>query len=1031
IGNQAPRAAFRLSSIDNLNISLDAGNSSDPDSGDSLSYHWNVGDGSAEQIGATLNWSYASAGAYTITLTVIDQDGASDSVSHDVRVFASSTPTPLVNPNDWDGDGHLNDVDALPHHPGEHLDSDGDGWGDGQDAYPTTPGFHANLTNIIPNGGAEETNGDGTPLHWATPPADKWGVRWGCERVTDITYNSASLAAFHLWSSDDVVSGTTRWGTPTPVDPQPIDFYDLTDRTQAATIAEILFEGTLRGDALVIDGNAHAELLYQKYDASSNVITRSVKLDANPATSGWQYLSTTFTPDSRFLAVTGASIGLTRGVNSQLWADNLTAYVRYHQDSDNDVTDDAFDRDDDNDGLIDGEDPMPYDPTPSSDGDGDGIDDRLDRDDDGDGIDDSADHFPHDPLRWRDNDGSKVMVTFADGGNDRSLIIDEAGAEQAFDIVLTAAPNADVTLPLALSDTSEGAFVGPDSLTFTADNWFISQRVVIRGRDDGEDDGNQTITLRLQPLTSSDAAFNGNNPANINLINRSLRITTSLGDVASGDEVVDRLNVTTSESGPITYSLIDAPTGMAIQAKTGYLTWTPAMDQVGRHHFTIVASNNHGGEDRHAIDITVSVGAADPNPATSIFVAPDGVDDENAGYGRSLSLPFKTLNYASNKTAPGDTVYVRGGTYHHDNYGSGTYDGGVLLYITTPGTADNWITYRPYGNEQVKLMHEHSGSIGIKADYIIVDGFEVEGPAAGLISYQQAVDDFWHRKHSETGISVRGPAQHVIVRNCIAHHCGHKGIGGSGCDHVVFEDNICYNNTWLTTSGGHGLSLSTMTSTDGDANATKVIIRRNLVFANEEHLFTILHNKPEYSFTVGLEGSGIHVQDNTNNGLGSHVGKVLIEDNLSLYNSKAGIHINTVENVTIRNNVSANNGQHQNTSGVSLQSATDAVVEDNLLHAIDGIHTIKELGSTTSTYDNNFVRTGATDLPATGTTEADELFVDQANHDYRPHADIATSGAGMNDDTLTHLWQKVEDYGIEVKPSGWEIDNVGQAQYLL
>ena len=67
--NRAPVAAFGLEKT-GLDISVDAGDSSDPD-GDTLTYAWDFGDGSAAGSGKTADHTFAAAGTYQVKLTVL------------------------------------------------------------------------------------------------------------------------------------------------------------------------------------------------------------------------------------------------------------------------------------------------------------------------------------------------------------------------------------------------------------------------------------------------------------------------------------------------------------------------------------------------------------------------------------------------------------------------------------------------------------------------------------------------------------------------------------------------------------------------------------------------------------------------------------------------------------------------------------------------------------------------------------------------------------------------------------------------
>ncbi|MBV1911138.1 MAG: PKD domain-containing protein [Kangiellaceae bacterium] len=77
--NRVPSASFTATPNPadiNESVSFDSSNSNDPDSGDSLSYSWQFGDGTSSQETNPVH-AYASANTFQVSLTVTDNSGAS------------------------------------------------------------------------------------------------------------------------------------------------------------------------------------------------------------------------------------------------------------------------------------------------------------------------------------------------------------------------------------------------------------------------------------------------------------------------------------------------------------------------------------------------------------------------------------------------------------------------------------------------------------------------------------------------------------------------------------------------------------------------------------------------------------------------------------------------------------------------------------------------------------------------------------------------------------------------------------------
>jgi PKD repeat protein len=92
--NSAPVAVFEFGTPSGLSVSTDGSDSSDADG--PLTYSWNWGDGTPNGTGITANHNYATAGLKTVTLTVTDNLGVTNSVAHDITLIAPPSGTILA-----------------------------------------------------------------------------------------------------------------------------------------------------------------------------------------------------------------------------------------------------------------------------------------------------------------------------------------------------------------------------------------------------------------------------------------------------------------------------------------------------------------------------------------------------------------------------------------------------------------------------------------------------------------------------------------------------------------------------------------------------------------------------------------------------------------------------------------------------------------------------------------------------------------------------------------------------------------------
>lgn len=102
-----------------------------------------------------------------------------------------------------------------------------------------------------------------------------------------------------------------------------------------------------------------------------------------------------------------------------------------------------------------------------------------------------------------DNDSATIIAT------PNNLVATEApGGTATFQMVLTHAPSANVTVNLTSDDLTEGT-VAPAAVTFTTGNWSTPQTVTISGVADGVLDGDQAFHILTSAGVSTDLSYSG------------------------------------------------------------------------------------------------------------------------------------------------------------------------------------------------------------------------------------------------------------------------------------------------------------------------------------------------------------------------------------------------------------------------------------------------------------------------------------------------------------------------------------------
>lgn len=149
------------------------------------------------------------------------------------------------------------------------------------------------------------------------------------------------------------------------------------------------------------------------------------------------------------------------------------------------------------------------------------------------------------------------------------------------------------------------------------------------------------------------------------------------------------------------------------------------------------------------------------------FVVATGGNDGNAG---TLASPWRTLAKANSALSAGDTVFVRGGTYHEQ------------IAPSRSGSAGAPIVYRAYPGDLVTVDGEDDTNLGVVViyqNYIVVEGFTFRNQDYFDLPYK---NDYWvvlggtHNTFRYNRVIADGdPWKNIYTRNATS-----RGIVVSG-----------------------------------------------------------------------------------------------------------------------------------------------------------------------------------------------------------------------------------------------------------
>lgn len=214
--------------------------------------------------------------------------------------------------------------------------------------------------------------------------------------------------------------------------------------------------------------------------------------------------------------------------------------------------------------------------------------------------------------------------------------------------------------------------------------------------------------------------------------------------------------------------------------------------QPQRHSpFRLITSSHY-----HLITLLTTLALVPLASAADYYISPTG-NDNNPG---SQAQPWGTLAKVSDIGGPGDTIYLRAGTYTPSKN----------IYFYKDGSATAPLTCRAYPGESVLIdgtnLPANTEAIYISSSYFVFQDIEIANSKANGITLDAG--------QNKTG------AGFTTIRNCKIHGSTLSGIYVSGGHDCLIDNCTVYNNAGINNGHPAGVTWPGALSAKGSPNTT-------------------------------------------------------------------------------------------------------------------------------------------------------------------------------------------------------------------
>jgi len=271
---------------------------------------------------------------------------------------------------------------------------------------------------------------------------------------------------------------------------------------------------------------------------------------------------------------------------------------------------------------------------------------------------------------------------------------------------------------------------------------------------------------------------------------------------------------------------------------------------------------------------------------------------------------------------------------------------------------------------------------------------------------------------------VCAQSHHIVFSNNIIHDFPASGLRADKSSHVTITNNTIYYNTYWTSVGVGALTVAVSNDLpNGDTSTSvKIKVQKNYVHHNENRLISWNPSK-NFIHMVIDEGSGIFFTRNADT---YHYGKALIANNISAFNGASGIVIHKTDRAIVEFNTVYKNGTTNDgaPAGIGMNNVNEVTIRNNISYVQPDHWAMGKVGGSLNnvTITNNIIynENGSElvyhNIPNTGFTITNPLLIDPDNGDFRLQANSPAIDAGIvstytNDDYLSQTRDANPDIG--------------------